>query len=145
MTAPSYSDETAAHYRESGEYHDDTPPPTCPRCKRPFSAEIVRADEEDAASECFDCAMQTLDEGFLADAIERGIETLADGLRDYLGSRRAGLESRETTERVAVIGHVLYLLRSTIHGRAPRTTSCCDASASSPEPGADGSGREHTR
>ena len=139
----SYADETAASYRESPEHHD--PPPTYPRCHRPFGGEIVRADEDDAASECFDCQMQALDAGFLADAAERGIEDMADGLRDYLATRRLVVESPETRALVNAIASALYALRSTLHGRAPRPTSCCDASASSPEPGADGSGREHTR
>ena len=44
----------------------------------------------------------------------------------------------------ALAQHIARVYRPT-HGRAPRPTSFCDASASSPEPGADGSGREHTR
>ena len=138
----SYADETAAHYREDPSHHN--PPPTCPRCTRPFSDEIVRANEDDAASECFDCQMQALDAGFLADAAERGIEDMADGLRDYLAARRLIVESPETRALVNAIADALYSLRSTLHGRAPRPTSCCDASVSSPEPDADGSGREQS-
>ena len=108
----------------------------CTRCRQPITG------PDDYPDAHHDCAMQGMDEGFLVDALERGIEQLADGMRDYLRSRRLPLESPQTRALVNAVADALFALRSTLHGRAPRPTSCCDASASSPEPGANGSGRE---
>ena len=100
--------ETITRQENASREHDrfvlgEIPPATCDRWCR------VNLLDDDAAEAR---GMQTMDEGFFADAVERGIEQLAEGPRDYLKSRRDRLESRETAEQVAVVREALRILRA---------------------------------
>ncbi len=89
-------------------YHETSGNDLCPRCRQPLY-------EEQQDGEHFACRMQADDEEQLDRDVERVIEELAEALSDYRGTRRGGLESRETAAQVETISLCLRLLRATVN------------------------------
>lgn len=87
--------------------------PSAPRlCSWPPCHQLLGyGDDED---EHHNCAMQRMDEGLLGLDAERLRDELAEALDEYHATRRAGLESPATTERVAVMREALRLLSAAV-------------------------------